>query len=197
MQEIRENPSKERQRLKNGQGEAQLQMLNDWETAMMARSARLLTQDAAQPPPLNDVIRVYCDNGSGFSEERKGVASFAGFSGKVVVPMNSDCRALRIAPLRNTTVPENAYLDLDIADLQVLGHDRSWMLGDLEPVSSNAMEIINQHELRITSDSSFIDYRLDSRNHGIKQIAMDVTYVWGHRLVGPPGAPRPTAKATP
>ena len=196
MQEIREDPRKERQPLKAGQGQAQLDLLNRWEAAMMARSARLLTQATTLQSPLNDVIRVYCDDGNGFTESHKGVARFAGFAGKVIAPIGSECRALRIAPIKDTTVPEGAYLDLNIASLEVTGGDKSWTLDNLAPVPSNSLEVVNRHEFRITGSSSFIDYRLDSINHGIQQVMIDASYAWGHRQLGPQAAVTPGTHKT-
>lgn len=191
MREIQDHPGKERQRLRPGDGATQLRMLGDWETAMTTRSVRLLSQTASEQPPLNDVVRVYCDDGHGFREELKGYAPFAGLSGQVVIPLNHPCRALRIAPIKATTLSKNAYLKLDIADLQVLGDKQSWALDDMELIASNAMETINPSEFRITSESPFVDYSLDARNHDIQQVTMDVTYAWGHRQAGSDEAQTP------
>ena len=197
IQDIRKNPGKERQRLTPGRGEAQLRLLNEWESAMLTRSARLLAPTTALQPPLNDIIRVYCDDGTGFHEDRKGMAAFVGLSGKVTLTLDSDCRALRIAPIHRTTLPEGTYIDLNITDLRALGSDTSWTPGDLQPIAFKHIETISDTEFRITGNSSFLDYRLDSRNHRIGQVTMDVTYAWGRRWAGPPAAATPTAKAAP
>lgn len=185
MRDIQSHPDKERQHLLPGDGASQLHMLDEWETAMMARSARLLSQTASDQPPLNDLARVYCDDGKGFREELKGYAAFAGLSGEVVIPVHHDCHALRVVPITNTTVKSDAYLKLNITDMQVLGNDRSWKLDDLEFISSNAVNRISSHEFQITPGSPFIDYRLDSRNHRIRQVTMNFTYAWEHRRAAP------------
>ena len=73
----------------------------------------------------------------------------------------------------------------------MLGSNQSWALDDMELIASNSMETINPSEFRITSESPFVDYRLDARNHDIQQVTMDVTYAWGHRQAGSDEAQTP------
>ena len=185
LAEIRATPGKERQRLNTGKGTTQLHMLNQWEAAMMTRSARLLSQTTSEQPPLNDIVRVYCDDGKGFREQLKGYAAFAGLSGQVTVAINSDCRALRIVPITNTPISQDKPLNLHIANLQAIGHHATWTLNDMELLSSHAAEAIGPHDFRITAESPFMDYRLGSGNHGIKEVAMDLRYTWTQRQADP------------
>lgn len=178
MRDIQRDPDKEREPLKPGDGAPQLHMLDDWETAMMARSARLLNQTGSEQPLLNDIVRVYCDDGHGFREELKGYSAFTGLSDQVTIAVKSNCRALRIAPIKDTPVSQDAYLKLDITDLRVLGDDKSWALSDMALASSNAMDRITPDEFRITSGSPFIDYHLDTHNHRIQEVSMNLTFAW-------------------
>ena len=180
MESIRKDPAKERQHTTAEENTDLQELLNEWETAMMTRSARLLNQNAAGNPPLHDIIRIYCDDGNGFREERKSLASFSGLSGEVVIKIDSGCRALRLAPIHNTVIPENTRLKFDINDLKITGSDASWTLKDAKLIFQNDVEILNGDDFYITGQHPYLDYEFDIKNHHLENVSMKLEYAWEH-----------------
>lgn len=186
MADIKANPAMERHVATGGHDQTLLAMLNEWEVAMKAKTAELLVQKATTQPPLNDVMRVYCDDGKGFREGFKGRADFTGLSGTITVAMDKDCRAIRIAPIQSTKVPAGEYLEFDIKKLDVVADDRSWNLDDVDLVWSNDLHVIDKHSFKLPPGGSpAFDYKLGSANHHIKWVKLTVAYTWKRvRTVG-------------
>jgi len=180
MAEIQADPSLEFKPAEGERAKKLLGMLNTWESAMKSQTAELLSQKPEADQPLDDVVRVYCDDGKGFREAFKNVSDFTGFSGTVTMPVNKNCRSLRIAPIQSTKVPPNEYLTFKIESLDVAGEDRSWDLDDVRVGWSNDVRVLNNHSFVLPGGSPAFDYKLDSTNHHIKSVSMKVSFEWKH-----------------
>lgn len=178
MAEIHQDPAKERQLAKEGQGGVLLGMLDDWEVAMRARTARLLTVEDSSQPPLSDVVRVYCDDGSGFRESLKGFAEVSGLSGSVTIPVNHACSALRLAPVESTKIPKGEVLDVALDDMRVVGDRETWSAGQMKLAGSSNVTVVDGFHFSITGDSSFLDYSLGSKPSNIKSVELKIKFVW-------------------
>lgn len=179
-QEIESDPAKERQPADARSAAPLLSRMEKWEAAMKSRTARVLYRKNGEQPPLNDVVRIYCDDGSGFREDRQGFATFVGFSGKIDVPLNMNCRALRLAPIRSTEIPQGARLHMKIDSMTVTGHETSLTLDAIHPVSLNNMTSTGDHEFSIDGNSSYVDYALGQRGRDIRDVSMSIEYTWMH-----------------
>lgn len=180
MASIHADPAMERHVASGEHYQKLLKMMNTWETAMKAKTAELLVRKDKAQPPLDDVIRIYCDDGHGFRESFKNLAHFTGLSGRISIPVDKNCRSLRIAPVQSTEVPKGKYLEFNIKKLDILADDRSWNLKDVKVVWSNDLNIINNHEFKLPPGDPAFDYKLDSVNHHIKRVKMTVAFSWRH-----------------
>jgi len=178
MESIQKDPAKERQHTTVEQNTDLQDLLGKWEAAMMTRSARLLNQNSGKTPPLHDIIRVYCDDGNGFREEHKSLTSFNGLSGEVVININNDCQALRLAPIRSTIIPKSAQLKFSIDNLEIIENNTPKKLEDTNNVFKNDIEIFNDDDFFITGESPYLDYKIDAVNHHIESISFKIEYAW-------------------
>ena len=178
MADIRRDPARERELADPLAQASLLNMLDQWQAAMATRTARLLHQKSSTQPPVNDLIRVYCDDGTGFEEARKGFAPFVGISGKVTIELNQRCQGLRIAPLQSTTPPVNQQLSFKIDHLEVTDRNQSWNLRDAQPTASNHLTATGDDNYTITGGSPYIDYKTGSKNLFIKQVTIGLQFSW-------------------
>lgn len=145
---------------------------------MKARAAQLLTVKDSLDPALNDVVRVYCDDGSGFRESLKYTAEFVGLSGSVNIPVDHDCRALRIAPIKYTKISDGVTLDVNIEKLEVVGSQRTWRASDMKLDNSSNLTVVDSTHFSIIHDSAFIDYSMGSQPRHVKSVTMKMDVAW-------------------
>jgi hypothetical protein len=96
------------------------------------------------------------------------------------MPVNKNCRSLRIAPIQGTKVPSHEYLRFEIESLDIAGEDRSWDLDDVRVGWSNDLRVLDNHSFVLPGGSPAFDYKLDSTNHHIKSVSMKVSFEWKH-----------------
>lgn len=178
MTEIRDDPAKEGQAKTHQDGSALLAMLDEWEFAMKARTVQFLTDKAASQPALNDVVRVYCDDGSGFRESLKFSAKFVGLSDTLEIPVDHDCRTLRVAPVETTHIAQRSELDVSFDRLEVEGQQKAWSAGDLKVSGSSNLTLFTDTHFSITGDSAYVDYAIGPEPRRIKSMRMKMTVVW-------------------
>jgi len=180
IKEIESDPSKERQYISTQSAASLLNKMEEWEAAMKSRTARLLYRKDIKQPPLDDIFRIYCDDGNGFQESHKGFATFIGLSGKIDVPLNMRCQTLRLAPISGTRIPEGSLLYIKISDITITGHDTALTLDATKPIFFSGMTSTGGHEFSVDSSSPYIDYPIGQRNYNIQNVSMNIEYIWKH-----------------
>ena len=132
-----------------------------WYEAMIIRSKRKLFSED-QDVMFQDILRIYCDDGNGFREDRrlKVYAPVVGGKEKLKFSKKMECQSLRVAPIQDLKPNSNNNLFFKVEGINLyLGNGTTIDLSELSLTGVMHSNIIDDNTFQINAGAT-MDYTI-------------------------------------